>query len=72
MLHGLTDTIRVPGVCEPIEAIGLDQMTNPNVRKAVLAMRKEVQKIPAFAIQSTHGTPCKGVDDSLLSRAATM
>ena len=48
------------------------QMTNPNVRKAVLAMRKEVQKIPAFAIQSTHGTPCKGVDDSLLSRAATM
>lgn len=42
----------------------IDQMTNPNVRKAVLAMRKEVQKIPAFAIQSTHGTPCKGVDDS--------
>ena len=39
-------------------------MTNPNVRKAVLAMRKEVQKISAFAIQSTHGTPCKGVDDS--------
>ena len=57
MLHGLTDTIRVPCVCEPIEAIGLDQMTNPNVRKAVLAMRKEVQKIPAFAIQSTHGKP---------------
>ena len=37
--------------------LGLDQMTNPNVRKAVLAMRKEVQKIPAFAIQSTHGKP---------------
>ena len=50
----------------------MDQMANPNVRKAVLAMQKEVQKIPAFAIQSTHGTPCKGVDDSLLSRAATM
>ena len=57
MLHGLTDTIRKLGVREPIEAIGLDQMTNPNVRKAVLAMRKEVQKIPAFAIQSTHGKP---------------
>lgn len=57
MLHGLTDTIRVPGVREPIEAIGLDQMTNPNVRKAVLAMQKEVQKIPALAIQSTHGKP---------------
>lgn len=71
-LHGLTDTIRALGVREVVEAIGLDQMTNPNVRKAVLAMRKEVQKIPAFASQSTHGTPCKGVDDSLLSRAATM
>lgn len=72
VLHGLTDTIRVPGVREVAEAMDIDQMTNPNVRKAVLAMRKEVQKIPAFAIQSTHGTPCKGVDDSLLSRAATM
>ena len=38
----------------------IDQMTNPNVRKAVLAMRKEVQKIPAFAIQSTHGPPLQG------------
>lgn len=56
-LHGLTDTIRALGVREVVEAIGLDQMTNPNVRKAVLAMRKEVQKISAFAIQSTHGKP---------------
>jgi len=56
-LHGLTDTIRALGVREVVEAIGLDQMTNPNVRKAVLAMQKEVQKIPAFAIQSTHGKP---------------
>ena len=72
MLHGLTDTIRALVVREVAEAMDIDQMTNPNVRKAVLAMRKEVQKIPAFAIQSTHGTPCKGVDDFLLSRAATM
>ena len=57
MLHGLTDTIRALVVREVVEAIGLDQMTNPNVRKAVLAMRKEVQKISAFAIQSTHGKP---------------
>ena len=71
-LHGLTDTIRALVVREVAEAMDIDQMTNPNVRKAALAMRKEVQKIPAFAIQSTHGTPCKGVDDSLLSRAATM
>ena len=56
-LHGLTDTIRVPGVREVVEAMDIDQMANPNVRKAVLAMRKEVQKIPAFAIQSTHGKP---------------
>ncbi len=56
-LHGLTDTIRVPGVREVVEAMDRDQMANPNVRKAVLAMRKEVQKIPAFAIQSTHGKP---------------
>ena len=71
-MHGLTDTIRALVIREVAEAMDIDQMTNPNVRKAVLAMRKEVQKIPAFASQSTHGTPCKGVDDSLLSRAATM
>ena len=56
-LHGLTDTIRVSGVREVVEAMDMDQMANPNVRKAVLAMQKEVQKIPAFAIQSTHGKP---------------
>ena len=56
-LHGLTDTIRALVVREVAEAMDINQMTNPNVRKAVLAMRKEVQKIPAFAIQSTHGTP---------------
>ena len=49
-LHGLTDTIRALGVREVVEAMDMDQMTNPNVRK-------EVQKIPAFAIQSTHGKP---------------
>ena len=51
------ERIRVPGVREVVEAMDRDQMANPNVRKAVLAMRKEVQKIPAFAIQSTHGKP---------------
>ena len=56
-LHGLADTIRAPGVREVVEAMDRDQMANSNVRKAVLAMRKEVQKIPAFAIQSTHGKP---------------
>ncbi len=47
-LHGLTDTIRALGVREVVEAMVMDQMTNPNVRKAVLAMRKEVQKIPGI------------------------
>ena len=72
-MHGLTDTIRKLGVREPIEAIGLDQMTNPNVRKAVLTMRKEVQKIPGIRYSKYTWNPAyKGVDDYLLSRAATM
>ncbi len=51
----------------------MDQMTNPNVRKAVLAMRREVQKIPGIRYSKyTWKTACKGVDDYLLSRAATM
>ena len=54
---GLRETLQSLGVTEVMEAMDMDQMTNPNVRKAVLAMQKEVQKIPAFAIQSTHGKP---------------
>ena len=48
-------------------------MTNPNVRSAILTMRKEVRKIPGIRYSKyTWKTACKGVDDSLLSRAATM
>ena len=47
-LHGLTDTIRELGVHEVVEAMDMDQMTNSNVRNAILAMRKEVQKIPGI------------------------
>ena len=73
MLHGLTDTIRVPGIREVAEAMGMDQMANPNVRKAVLAMRREVQKIPGIRYSKYTWNPAyKGVDDYLLSRAATM
>ena len=72
-LHGLTDTIRELGVREVVEAMDMDQMTNPNVRKAVLAMRKEVQKIPGIRYSKYTWNPAyKGVDDYLLSRAATM
>ena len=72
-LHGLTDTIRALGVREVVEAMDMDQMTNPNVRKAVLTMRKEVQKIPGIRYAKYTWNPAyKGVDDYLLSRAATM
>lgn len=72
-LHGLTDTIRELGVREVVEAMDMDQMTNPNVRKAVLTMRKEVQKIPGIRYAKYTWNPAyKGVDDYLLSRAATM
>ena len=72
-LHGLTDTIRELGVREVVEAMDMDQITNPNVRKAVLTMRKEVQKIPGIRYSKYTWNPAyKGVDDYLLSRAATM
>lgn len=72
-LHGLNDTLRELGVREVVEAMDMDQMTNPNVRKAVLAMRKEVRKIPGIRYAKYTWNPAyKGVDDYLLSRAATM
>lgn len=72
-LHGLNGTLRELGVREVVEAMDMDQMTNPNVRKAVLAMRKEVQKIPGIRYAKYTWNPAyKGVDDYLLSRAETM
>ena len=72
-LHGLTDTIRELGVHEVVEAMDMDQMTNSNVRNAILAMRKEVQKIPGIRYSKYTWNPAyKGVDDYLLSRTATM
>ena len=51
----------------------MDQMTNPNVRSAILAMRKEVRKIPGIRYSKYTWNPAyKGVDDYLLSQAATM
>lgn len=48
-----------------------DQMTNPHVRGAVLAMRKEVQRIPGIRYYKYTWDPAyKGVDDYLLSRTA--
>ena len=51
----------------------MDQMTNENVRKAVLEMRREVQSIPGIRYSKYTWNPAyKGVDDYLLSRVAAM
>lgn len=72
-LNGLNDTIRGLDVREVIEAMDMDQMTNPNVRSAILTMRKEVRKIPGIRYSKYTWNPAyKGVDDYLLSQAATM
>ena len=72
-LNGLNDTVRGLGVREVVEAMDMDQMTNPNVRSAILTMRKEVRKIPGIRYSKYTWNPAyKGVDDYLLSQAATM
>ena len=72
-IHGLRETLVKLGVTQVVEAMDMDQMTNPNVRSAVLAMRKEVQTIKGLKYMKYTWDPAyKGVDDYLLSRAATM
>ena len=59
------------GVREVVEAMDMDQMTNENVRRAVLAMRREVQSIPGIKYSKYTWNPAyKGIDDYLLSRRA--
>lgn len=70
-LGGLKDTIRDLGVTEVVEAMDMDQMTNPQVRKAVLALRREVQSIRGLKYMKYIWNPVyKGVDDYLLSCVA--
>lgn len=70
-IHGLKDTLVDLGVREVVEAMDMDQMTNENVRKAVLEMRREVQSIPGIQYRNYTWNPAyKGVDDYLLSRRA--
>ena len=72
-IHGLKDTLKALGVTQVVEAMDMDQMTNPNVRNAVLAMRREVQAIKGLKYTKYTWDPAyKGVDDYLLSRAAAM
>lgn len=72
-LNGLKDTLVDLGVTEVVEAMDMDQMTNEQVRKAVLALRREVQQIRGIKYSKYTWNPAyKGVDDYLLSRVATM
>ena len=72
-IRGLKGTLKDLGVTQVVEAMDMDQMTNPNVRSAVLAMRREVQAIRGLKYTKYTWDPAyKGVDDYLLSRAAAM
>lgn len=73
-LHGLRDTLVDLGVTEVVEAMDMDQMTNEQVRKAVLAIRREVQQIRSIKKYSkyTWDPAYKGVDDYFLSRVSAI
>lgn len=71
--HGLRETLEELGVSEVVEAMDMDQMVNPQVRNGILAMRKEVMKIPNLKYSKYTWNPAyKGVDDYFLSRVAAM
>lgn len=70
-IAGLKDTLINLGITEVIEATDMDQMVNPDVRNAVLAMRREVQTIPNLKYQKYTWNPkYNGIDDYLQSRVA--
>ena len=72
-IKGLRETILDLGVTEIVEAMDMDQMTNPQVRNAILTMRREVQKLPGVRYSEYTWNPAyKGVDDYFLSRVAAM
>jgi len=72
-IKGLKETILTLGVREIVEAMDMDQMVNPQVRDAILTMRREVQKIPGIKYSKYSWNPAyKGVDDYFLSRVSAM
>ena len=72
-IRGLKKTLMGLGVSRVVEAMDMDQMTNPDVRNAVLAMRREVQAIKGLKYTKYTWDPAyKGVDDYLLSRVTAM
>lgn len=69
--HGLKDTLISLGVTEVVEAMDMDQMTNPQVRRAIQAIRQEVQSIRGIRYSKYVWNPAyKGIDDYYLSRIA--
>lgn len=70
---GLRETIENLGVTEVVEAMDMDQFTNPQVMRGIKEMRKEVMGIPGLRYSKYTWNPAyKGVDDYLLSRVAAM
>ena len=70
-LHGLKDTLISLGVTEAVEAMDMDQMTNPQVRRAIQTIRQEVQSIRGIRYSKYVWNPAyKGIDDYYLSRIA--
>ena len=64
---GLRETLESLGVTEVMEAMDMDQFTNPQVRQAITTLRREVQSIPGIRYyQCTWNPRFKGVDDYLL------
>lgn len=70
---GLRETIESLGVTEVVEAMDMDQFTNPQVMRGIKEMRKEVMGIPGLKYSKYTWDPAyKGVDDYFLSRVAAM
>ena len=64
---GLRETLLSLGVTEVMEAMDMDQFTNPQVRQAIGILRREVQSIQGIRYyQCTWNPRFKGVDDYLL------
>ena len=70
-IHGLKETVLNLGVTELVEAMDMDQTTNPHVRNAILSIRKEVGHLPNIKYSKYVWSPAyKGVDDYYHARAA--
>ena len=70
-IQGLPTALRSLKITEVVEAMDMDQLVKPEVRNAILTMRKEIRKIPGIRYSKYTWNPAyKGVDDYLLSRAA--